>query len=63
MAQILKSMTVQEAARLPGRVHFAPNLGKWEREFNQPLECLPSGHVINYENERRWEADDLGNEH
>jgi hypothetical protein len=43
MAQILKTMTIQEAAALwndPLLVH----LSKWEREFNQPLEDLHSGH-------------------
>jgi hypothetical protein len=45
MAKILPMMTIQEAAALwsdPQRVH----LGKWEREFNQPLEGLHAGHVI-----------------
>jgi hypothetical protein len=54
--KILKTMTVQEAAALwddPLRAH----LGKWEREFNQPLEDLHGGHVITYQIERHAEVD------
>lgn len=56
MLQILKTMTIQEAAALwsdPLRAH----LGKWEREFNQPLEGLHVGHVITYQTERHREVD------
>jgi hypothetical protein len=55
MTQILKTMTIQEAAALwddPLRVH----LGKWERDFNQPLENLHSGHIATYEKERLAEV-------
>jgi hypothetical protein len=51
MGQILKTMTVQEAAELwsdPLRNH----LQKWEAEFNQPLEGLHAGHIITYQRER-----------
>ena len=56
MPQILKTMTIQEAAALwsdPLRVH----LGKWEREFDQPLEGLHVGHVVTYQTERHLEVD------
>ena len=49
-------MTVQEAAALWDDPQRA-NLGKWEREFNQPLEDLHVGHVITYQTERREEVE------
>lgn len=56
MTEILKTITVQEAAALwpdPKRAH----LKKWEAEFNQPLEGLHAGHVITYQTERIREVD------
>lgn len=53
--QILRTMTIREAAALwddPRRAH----LGKWERECNQPLEGLHHGHIIMYLNKRSLEV-------
>ena len=55
MADILRTMTIREAADRwpdPRRIH----LTKWEKEFNQPLQGLHSGHVCTYRRERSQEA-------
>jgi hypothetical protein len=55
MAQILKSMTVKEAAPLWDdlrRVH----LQRWAETFDVPLEDFRLGHIETYEKERRAEV-------
>src|SRR6185437_9864135 len=55
MADIIRTMTIREAADMwpdPRRI----NLAKWEKEFNQPLEGLHSGHVHTYRRERLQEV-------
>lgn len=54
MAQILKTMTVREAAPLwddPRSVH----LKRWGETFNVPLDEFHYGHIVTYEKERLTE--------
>jgi hypothetical protein len=58
VTQILKTMTIQEAAALwsdPARIY----LNKWIEDFNLPLEQLRMSHVDEYQMQRAHDVDPL----